>query len=327
MMRIMLTGGAGFVAPHLTAALRAALGDFAFLPTAQTTARIAGIGSVEALDVTDATAVDQLVGAFRPTHFIHLAGISALSAAAVDPNLAWEINVLGTLNCARSVLKHAPGASFVFASSSQVYGNRPGPGGLFHETNLLEPTSEYGATKAAADLALGMLAMQGLRSVRLRLFNHTGPGQAETFVVPDFAAQIARIERGAQAPVIKVGNLEAKRDFLDVRDVAEAYVATVRRSDALPSGAVLNICSGRPVSVGALLLQLLALAHVKIAVEIDPARWRENDIPVLGGDNARARALLDWTARRDIAVTLADILQAQRELASAASSVTPGGEP
>ena len=314
MARILLTGGGGFVAPYIVAALRAAFPEpFSLRLTGQSARDAGDLGELHELDVCNAPAVEDAIAAFQPTHVVHLAGITAVPAAAADPNRAWTVNVLGTLNCARAVLRHAPEAAFVFAGSSQAYGGPPDHGGPLRETDLLRPTSEYGATKAAADLGLGVLAGQGLRVVRLRLFNHTGPHQAETFAAPSFAAQIVRIERGEQAPVIKVGNLDAERDFLDVRDVAEAYVAALARADRLPPGTVLNICSGRGVRIGDLLNQLVERASRPISVEIDPQRWRDNDVPILVGDPGLARDLLEWTPRRDLSRTMADILEARRE--------------
>jgi GDP-4-dehydro-6-deoxy-D-mannose reductase len=311
-MRVLVTGSGGFVAPYVVAALGAqAPGGVALTLTGQNAGETA-FGPIAALDITDPAATDAMIAAVRPTHVVHLAGISALPQAAADPNMAWTVNVLGTLNLARAVMRHVPAASFLFAGSSQAYGGVPAHGGPLRETDPLLPTSEYGATKAAADLGLGVLALQGLRAIRFRLFNHTGPRQTETFAVPSFASQIVRIERGEQPPVIKVGNLDAERDILDVRDVAEAYVAALLRAEAIPAGTVLNICSGRGTRMRALLDGLVARARVPVTVEVDPARWRANDIPVLVGDPARAREVLGWQPRRDIFDTLSDMLAATR---------------
>jgi GDP-4-dehydro-6-deoxy-D-mannose reductase len=312
-MRVLITGGAGFVAPYVVAAIRATVGnDLGLHLTSQSGEGAVGHDKIHALDVTDAAVVDRTIELIRPTHVIHLAGISALPAVAAAPDLAWTVNVMGTLNLARSVLRHVPDAAFVFAGSSQAYGGTPSHGGPLREDDAFRPTSEYGATKAAADLALGVLALQGLRAIRLRLFNHTGPGQTETFALPSFAGQIVRIERGLQEPVIKVGNLDAERDLLDVRDVAEAYAAVLMRAPGIAPGTALNIASGRGTRMRTLLNGLIALARVPVTVEIDPARWRENEIPVLVGDPAAAEALLNWQPRIPISRTIADILDRQR---------------
>jgi GDP-4-dehydro-6-deoxy-D-mannose reductase len=312
-MRVLITGGAGFVAPYVVAALRAHVHTGLQLHiTGQSAAGTIGADPIHALDVTDAAEVDKAVAAVLPTHVVHLAGISALPAAAADPNLAWTVNVLGTLNLARSVLRHTPEAVFIFAGSSQAYGGAPSHGGPLREQDPLLPTSEYGATKAAADLGLGVLALEGLRAIRFRLFNHTGPRQPENFAVPSFAGQIVRIERGLQAPVIHVGNLEAERDILDVRDVADAYAAAILRARTIPAGTILNIASGRGTRIRNLLDELVAMAHLPVTVVVDPARWRQNDIPVLVGDPSAARALLAWEPKISLRQTISDLLDARR---------------
>ena len=167
-------------------------------------------------------------------------------------------------------------------------------GRALDENALLAPNDEYSATKAATDLALGALVGSGLKCIGLRPFNHTGPGQSEAFVVPAFAVQIARIEAQLAPPVISVGNLDAQRDFLDVRDVASAYTLVVKDLERLESGTVLNIASGIPRRISEILEGLIARSRVQITVEHDPMRQRSGDLPIIVGDAGRARRLLDW---------------------------------
>ncbi|MBK8455888.1 MAG: GDP-mannose 4,6-dehydratase [Phyllobacteriaceae bacterium] len=143
-------------------------------------------------------------------------------------------------------------------------------------------------------MALGALAEEGLRCLRLRPFNHTGPGQSEDFVVPAFAAQIARIGRGERPPVLRVGNLEAKRDFLDVRDVVSAYLTMVEQASAFEPGMALNVSSGTAIRIGDILESLVRLAGVDVSIEVDPEKWRPVDIPVSYGDSGRLSALTGW---------------------------------
>ncbi len=301
--RILITGGTGFAGPHVVTALNARLDAPEVLFAA-----LHGDAGV-ALDVTDAARVDAVIADLRPTHLIHLAAISHQVASAEDPDLAWRVNVMGTLNCARALLRHAPDATLVFASSAQVYGSTAETVPRLRETDPLAPASEYGATKAAADLALGAMTAQGLRAVRLRLFNHTGPGQPPDFAVPSFAMQVARIERGEQELRISVGNLEVARDILDVRDVAEAYAAVVERSQAIAAGTILNIATGAPVRMRTILDMLIAMSGRKIEVAVDPARQRSGDLAVVSGDPARAREVLGWAARIPLEQTLRDLLE------------------
>jgi GDP-4-dehydro-6-deoxy-D-mannose reductase len=166
----------------------------------------------------------------------------------------------------------------------------------------------YAATKAAADLAIGALAADGLHAIRLRLFNHTGAGQSEAFVVAAFARQIARIEAGLQAPELHVGRLDPARDFLDVADVCEAYVACLRRLDDLAADTVLNVASGTARRIGDILDGLLRLSGVKARVLQDPGRLRPGDISMALGDAGLARRLVGWQPRVPWERTLGDVL-------------------
>jgi GDP-4-dehydro-6-deoxy-D-mannose reductase len=308
-MRFLITGAGGLVGPHLVSELAARFGsDAVIIPTSRAGGRRRGVGDTAALDVADDAAVDRAVRELAPTHLVHLAAISSPTEAAADAEAAWRVNTLGTLAVARAILRHAAQCWMIFAGSGLVYGDSAAPGEPLGETTLLAPSGDYAATKAAADLALGALAGQGLKSIRLRLFNNTGPGQKEDFVVPGFAAQIARIEAGRQAPVIRVGNLDAVRDFLDVRDVAAAFAICIERAPALPPGVILNIASGVPRSIRSVLDGLLALSQVPIECKTDPARLRPSDLPIFVGDPALARRLLGWQPRHRFGDTLASVL-------------------
>jgi GDP-4-dehydro-6-deoxy-D-mannose reductase len=144
----------------------------------------------------------------------------------------------------------------------------------------------------------------------VRPFSHTGPGQSESFVAPAFAAQIARIERGEQAPRLMVGSLKSRRDFLDVRDVVDFYVRAIRRFDELPNGCAVNVASGRSLAIEEILKILLSLSDKTIEVAVDPARLRgaETNTESVVGDAALARRLLDWQPRFDMRQTLQAVL-------------------
>jgi len=205
--------------------------------------------------------------------------------------------------------RHAPDCRMLFVSSADAYGDSFRAGVQLDEGVPLSPQNVYAETKAVADLALGGMAAQGLRVVRLRPFNHTGPGQSPQFVVAAFAHQIARIAAGVQAPVIQVGNLETWRDFLDVRDVCAAYVACVARSDSLAPGTILNLASGQARRVGDVLADLAALAGIEIEIKVDPSRVRATDIRIACGNAARARELLGWKPVIPWEQTLRDVLE------------------
>ena len=308
-MRIIITGAEGFVGQHVVTALKHSFGTRAELVLTSLTLKS---GSTSAafvpLDITEPAAVEGLIAKVTPTHIVHLAGIAAPADAARDPDTAWRVNLHGTLNIARALMKTAPQAGLVFAGSGLAYGLTSKCGAALDETALFAPADEYGATKAAADLALGAFAARGLKVLRFRPFNHTGPGQSESYVVPGFAMQIARIEAGQLAPVIRVGNLDAKRDFLDVRDVASAYARGVDCIATMEPGTILNLASGVPRRIGDILEVLLGLSQTRIAVEQDPTRMHASDLPCITGNAARARELLSWTPQVPFDVTLAEVL-------------------
>jgi GDP-4-dehydro-6-deoxy-D-mannose reductase len=292
--RILITGWSGFVGRHLLPLLDASFPGVKIF--------------TNSIDVANRDAVIQAVRDAEPDACIHLAAISSVPAAKRDPESTWRVNLHGTLNIAQAVLEHAPGCQLLFASSAEIYGGSFREGHPLNESALLAPMNSYAATKAAADLALGSMASEGLRVVRLRLFNHTGPGQSEAFVLPAFARQIARIEAGHQLPCIHVGALDSWRDFLDVRDVCRAYIACLRLAPELMPGALVNIASGIPRKIGDIFDELMDLAGVHPEIVIDGARLRSSEIVSATGDAAGARQLLGWTPKILWAQTLADIL-------------------
>jgi len=301
-VKILVTGAGGFVGGHLLPALTAAF------PAAE----LIGCGNAPGdrpLELTDAASVDDAVREIRPDACVHLAAIAAISAARTDPDLAWRVNLGGTLALARAILRHAPACRLVFASSADLYGASFRAGVALDEAALLAPLNTYSATKATADLALGAMAAEGLRVVRMRPFNHTGPGQSTAFVVPDFARQVMRIQAGLQAAVLRVGDLSPMRDFLDVRDVCAAYAACLRPEIELPCGQILNLASGRPVRIADVLQGLLDVAGVQASIETDAALLRPTDIPVAIGNAEAALRLLGWQPKIAWQTTLGDVIE------------------
>lgn len=314
-IRVLITGARGFVGPYVAEALRRICGSgLSLLPTAKDAGDHPSLGFVHSLDITDKAALEDALARYAPTHVIHLAGIAAPAAASADPEAAWRVNVHGTLTLARAILGKAPRCWLLNVGSGLVYGDSAKAGEPLDEATVLAPLDDYSVTKAAGDLALGALVRNGLKCIRFRPFNHTGPGQTDTYVIPAFAKQIAQIEAGLAPSVIKVGNLSAERDFLDVRDVAHAYALAVLKAEALKPGTIFNIASGIPQRIGGMLEQLLALSTTEIEVEVDQSRYRPNDLPRVVGDAARARDLLGWAPEHPFAGTLIDVLNDYRAL-------------
>ena len=308
--RILLTGAGGFVGRHLLPALRAAFPDAVLVAATRGAGegRLPGADEALQLDLDDAASVPDAVAAARPDAVLHLAARADVGSSFRDPMASWRTNLTGTVALAEAVLRVAPAAPFLLASSGEVYGLAFRAGTPVAEDTAPNPANPYAASKAAADLAVGEMALRGLRAIRLRPFTHTGAGQTDGFVVAAFAHQIARIEAGQQPAVLRTGALDRWRDFLDVRDVCAAYVAALDRAESLTPGIALNICSGAPRRIGDLLDSLLRLSGVDARVEQEAARLRPTDVERVLGDGTRARATLGWAPVIPWEETLAGVL-------------------
>ena len=256
------------------------------------------------VNLLDAAAVADEIAEIAPARIFHLAGASQVDTSwqSVLPHL--RTNVMGTHHLFTAVKQAGRPCRVMIVSSSQVYQTSDEP--LDEETPLIPP-SPYGLSKLAQDLLAARVCEEdALDVVIARPFNHAGPRQSPAFAVSSFARQIARIEAGQAAPVIRVGNLDARRDMTDVRDVVEAYHLLM---DGGTAGRPYNICSGRAWRIGDLLEELLHFARVPITVTIDAHRLRPNDVPVIQGDASRIRADLGWAPKIPVEQTLSDTLE------------------
>jgi GDP-4-dehydro-6-deoxy-D-mannose reductase len=313
--RCLVTGATGFVGPHLTARLAAAGHE---VWTTDRTAGATGERHIRA-DLLDMDATAALVEAARPDWIFHLAGLSSVAYSFAHPQEVLHANLTGACNLFEAMRAAAPRARVVVVGSAEEYGAvEPGRQPI-QESEPLRPQSPYAVSKAAQEmLALQYASSHGLDVVLVRSFNHSGPGQSDRFVLPGFARQIAAIERGLQAPLLRVGNLDVWRDFLDVRDVVRAYALLAEH--ATP-GTAYNVCRGNASRIGDLLDGLVGLARVPLRSEVDPERWRPSDLPVLSGDATRLHSCTGWKPEYAIKTTLDDILADWRaRLAAEAAS-------
>ncbi len=327
-MRVLVTGAAGFVGGHLVEFLRAehpeveVFGLERMHGTAPEVLAL-GVASVQA-DLDDAASVDAALEAVRPDRVIHLAGQSSVQHSWTDPGATLRTNVLGIVHLLDGLRRRESAARVLVVGSADEYG-AVGPGDVpLREDAPLRPISPYAVSKAAQ----GLLALQysrpgGLTVLVTRTFPHTGPRRGEAFAESSFARQLAEIAAGRRAPTLRVGNLEAVRDFSDVRDVVRAYWALLEKGHG---GEAYNVCSGTGFSIGEILQKLIAIAGLQVEVQVDPDRLRPADIPVLVGDPGKLRAATGWQPRISLDVTLRDLLADWRERvgAGAASPVSQG---
>lgn len=291
-MRALVTGSNGFVGRWLIAHLESH-GD-----------EVTGLDAE--VDITDAAAIGSAVAAAVPEAIFHLAAQASVGASWDNPAATFKVNTVGAVN----VLAAASGCSeaprVVLVSSSEVYGRVQASDLPIAEHQPFAPVSPYAASKAAAEVA-GLQAWlgRGVEVVRARPFNHTGPGQRTEFVVPALAKQVAEAVRtGAEA--LFTGNLDARRDISDVRDVVRAYRALAVSGEP---GEAYNVCSGTAVSIRDVAERLLRIAGVDIPIVVDPARVRPVDLPELRGDPSKLRGATGWSPEVDLDETLAGVLE------------------
>ena len=305
--RILLTGGGGFVGSHLAASLAAAYPAAERFMLSRSGHGQAQWAPVSA-DLRDEAGMERVVAAARPDLVVHLAGQASVGQALNAAEETWRTNFLGSFHLAGALARHAPEVTLLFASSATVYGESLRDG-VATENSPSRPRDPYGRSKLAAEGALGDILGPGARLIVARPVNHAGPGQnSRNFVLASFAAQIAAIESGRREPQLMVGDLGKSRDFLDVRDVVDAYLQLIAVAPYLPERVNrFNVSSGAPCTIRSCLERLRALATRPFAVEVDESLLRPSaaDIDTIALDSAKLRAATGWRPR----CSLDDLLQ------------------
>jgi GDP-4-dehydro-6-deoxy-D-mannose reductase len=311
-MRSLVTGVAGFAGSHLAEHLLA-MGDevAGTILAGESTANIAPLGERVALhqaDVRDPVALAAAFAAFRPEAVYHLAGMASVGDTWSKIPQTLEVNALGLVNVIAAG-RDAGSPRVLTIGSGEVYGRiEPGLQPIGEDTPFA-PLSPYALSKVWQEEAGRFFHTRGYPVFLVRPFNHTGPRQSKLFVCADFAAQLAAIEAGLREPVIRVGNLDARRDFLDVRDVVSAYRLALTRGTP---GTPYNIASGTAPSIREVLDLLRGFASVPVRIEHEESRMRPSDLPILAGDSSRLRRDTGWEPRIPFERTLLDLLDFER---------------
>lgn len=299
---VLITGGGGFVGRHLVTELLAQWPGVQVMVWDTKPVVFESPVLSQVVDITDARAVEEALRDIRPDWVVHLAAIASIPLAAKDPALTRRVNVEGTRHVLLALQTLSLPSNVLAISSADIYPASQEPLGELPLAQAV-PRNEYAQTKREMEQLIEEEFSE--RCLRVRPFPHIGPGQGLGFVTSDFASQIAAIEAGEQPPVMKVGNVEAQRDFTDVRDVVRAYRLLMEKGEV---GQVYNVASGQGWKIQAVLQRLLDLSSTSISVEPDPARMRKSDNPYIVGNARKLREATGWEPSIPISQSLEDIL-------------------
>lgn len=308
-MRCLVTGISGFVGSHLAELLLKesceVYGLIRYRSKLDNIHHIIPQLNLEYGDLRDAHSVEYVLNKVKPNYIFHLAAQSFVPQSWTAPLDTIDTNLKGTINLYEAVRKLELDCIIQFAGSSEEYGMVYPSEIPIYEENQLRPLSPYAVSKVAGDrISFQYVKSYGMKIVITRGFNHSGPRRGDCFVTSSFAKQIAEIESGKQA-VIKVGNLDAIRDFTDVRDMVRAYLLAIQKCEY---GVPYNICSGQPVKIKDVLNRLLSMSNMSVKIEQVPDRMRPSDVPILQGDCSKFKDITGWERSYTLDDMLADLL-------------------
>lgn len=311
MKRALIIGAAGFVGSYLIDHIQKhCVWSIVVTKMPQETMACPGVDICD-LDILDPEAIERLLEEQRPDYIFHLAAQSSVAVSWKNPGLTVDVNVKGSLNVLDAVRKLDYKPRVLLIGSGEEYGHVRENEVPVQEDNVLRPGNIYAATKACQNMIGAIYAQAyGMDVMMVRAFNHVGPNQSPIFVVADFCKQTAEIEAGLKEPVIKVGNLSARRDFSDVRDVVRAYVELMEKGKA---GETYNVGSGNAVEIRKILDMILCRSKKEIRVEVEPSRMRPVDVPVIEADISKLKACTGWKQKITLEETIQDTLEYWRQ--------------
>jgi GDP-4-dehydro-6-deoxy-D-mannose reductase len=305
MDKALVTGCNGFVGRALVARLATAGYEVWGADRVETDGAFAGKECLIG-DLCDDAFVEDVVGRAKPACIVHLAGQASVRQSFDDPVQTLSDNTRPSLNILNVLRRRGSRARALLVGSADEYGSVEPAQLPLTEATPANPESPYALAKAIQNQYGRMFAkLYDIDAVMTRSFNHTGPGQRDAFVLSDFARQVAAIRRGTRGETIEVGNIDVKRDFLDVRDVCDAYVVLLKKGRA---GETYNVCSGQSYRIGDMLRQMCDIASVQVSIRIDSTRLRPVDMTELRGDPGKMHAHTGWSAKRPIEETLRSLL-------------------
>ena len=311
MKRALIIGAAGFVGSYLIDHIQKhCVWSIVVTKMPQETMACPGVDICD-LDILAPEAIEWLLEEQRPDYIFHLAAQSSVAVSWKNPGLTVDVNVKGSLNVLDAVRKLDYKPRVLLIGSGEEYGHVRENEVPVREDNVLRPGNIYAATKACQNMVGAIYAQAyGMDVMMVRAFNHVGPNQSPIFVVADFCKQTAEIEAGLKEPVIKVGNLSARRDFSDVRDVVRAYVELMEKGKA---GETYNVGSGNAVEIRKILDMILSRSKKEIRVEVEPSRMRPVDVPVIEADISKLKACTGWEQKITLEETIQDTLEYWRQ--------------
>lgn len=310
-MKALVVGGAGFVGGYLIEHLIKNCGYDVLATKLENETVENSECEVCNLNIMDSTSVSQLLNRYKPDFIFHLAAQSSVALSWKNPQLTVDVNIKGTLNLLDGIKGLDSKARLLLIGSGEEYGLAVNSSEPISEDNPVKPGNIYAVTKATQNMLGGVYSRAfGMDIVMVRAFNHMGPRQAEMFVVSDFCKQVAEIEAGEKENIMMVGNLSARRDFADVRDVVRAYGLLAKKGKA---GETYNVGSGRAVAIQEILDMILGMANTEILVETDKNKLRPSDIPTISANTSKIKKDIGWITEIPIERTIEDTLNYWRD--------------